>query len=147
MLLVACGSKPSPPTEMPKAEAKSGEAPAMPAEVVKFHDILSPRWHAEKGPQRMADTCGAIGELESGADALTKRGAPGTVDAARWALGTSELSKAVGALKTTCATPDEATFEPAFHRVHEGFHAVAELAGGHDEHEPGSSSHNEHEHH
>lgn len=137
VLLVACGSNAPPPTATPKAEAKEGDH-AMPAAVVKFHDILSPRWHAEKGPQRMADTCGAIGELESGATELTRLGAPGSIDAARWAIGTKELSDAVGALKATCGTPDEAAFEPAFHRVHEGFHAVTEMAGG---------GHSEHEHH
>ncbi|HEX8113756.1 MAG TPA: hypothetical protein VF516_38755, partial [Kofleriaceae bacterium] len=44
------------------------EMAAMPPELQTCHAVLAPRWHAEHGPERIADTCGAIGELRAGAD-------------------------------------------------------------------------------
>lgn len=102
-------------------------------EVQKFHDVMAPKWHADKGPQRMADTCGAIPEMTTDADALAKATAPAGADAAKWATQTKELSDAVVALDGACKTNDATAFEPAFERVHNGFHAVMEAAGGHHE--------------
>ena len=143
IVLAACKSKPAPTTTTTTTTEKHDEHANMPAEIVKFHDILSPRWHAEKGPQRMKDTCAAIGDFTTTADAVSKVATPANGDAAKWQAGTKELVDAVGALKATCDKPDEVAFEDAFHRVHEDFHAVAELAGGENEH------HEEHheEHH
>jgi len=83
----------------PKAENHAEHGQMMP-EVAKFHDVLSPRWHAEKGEKRMQDTCGAVPELRSDAEALAKAKAPG--DAAAWTTKTQELTDAVSALDATC---------------------------------------------
>jgi len=117
----------------PKAENHDDHGKMMP-EVAKFHDALSPRWHAEKGDKRMQDTCGAVPEFRSDAEALAKAKAPG--DAAAWTTKTQELTDAVSALDATCQSKDATAFELAFQKVHESFHAVMEASGaGHEEHE------------
>ena len=143
VLLTACGgkSKPAPATTTAKT---GGEMPelTMP-EMAKFHDVLAPRWHAEKGPKRMADTCGAMPEFQADADALAKVTPPTGADAAMWTGKTKELTEAVVALDGTCKANDATAFEPAFEKVHVGFHAVMEAGGvKHEEHHEGA----EHEH-
>ncbi len=142
VLLAACGGKKSAPATSPTPAAGGEHANMMP-EVAKFHDVLAPRWHAEKGAKRMADTCGAIAELQADADALAKAAPPMGADAAAWTGKTKELTDAVGALDGTCNGKDPTTFEPAFERVHNGFHAVMEASGGHKE----GMEHDEHGEH
>ncbi len=135
-VLAACGGKPkAEPTS--KVEPKHDEHANLPAEVVKFHDLLSPRWHAEKGPQRTKDTCTAVADFAATADSLVKLAPPTGSDATKWTATTKELADAVVALKTTCDAHDDAAFEEAFHHVHVGFHHVAETAGGEAEHHEG----------
>ena len=142
-LAAACGGTKSEPAKPEVAAKGGGEHAKMAPEVAKFHDVLAPRWHAEKGEKRMKDTCAAMPDFQSNADALAKATPPANADAAKWTTGTKELTDAVGALDATCKSNDAAAFEPAFHRVHEGFHAVMELSGGkHDEH----GEHAEHQH-
>ena len=43
-----------------KRPAEGDEMVAMTPEVKAFHDVLAPRWHAERGAKRMADTCAAV---------------------------------------------------------------------------------------
>ncbi|MCX5741946.1 MAG: hypothetical protein NT062_05535 [Proteobacteria bacterium] len=142
--LVGCGSKakPADTTAMHRDEHAN-----LPAEVVKFHDLLSPKWHAEKGPQRMKDACGAVADFTADADAIVKSAAPAHGDAAKWAPSTKELVDAVAAFKTSCEGTDEAAFDTAFQHMHESFHAVAEAAGGamgnHDEHKDGDEHHHD----
>jgi hypothetical protein len=125
----ACGSKKSAPaTEtMPKTGGGEEHANMLP-EVAKFHDVLAPRWHADKGPQRMTDTCGAMAEFQANADALTKVATPAGADATTWSTKTQDLVAAVGALDGTCKANDAAAFEPAFEKVHMDFHAVMEAS-------------------
>ena len=139
----ACGGKKSAPATENTAKTTGGDHhAAMLPEVAKFHDVLAPRWHADKGPKRMADTCGAMAELQANADALTQVAPPATTDAAAWSTKTQDLVSAVGALDGTCKANDATAFEPAFERVHTSFHAVmeasapagAEKHGGHGEH-------------
>jgi len=130
LLLAACGGKKAEPTTSAKTSDEHG---TMQPEIAKFHEVLSPRWHAEKGPKRMADTCGALAEFRADADALVAAPAPAGADAAAWSGKTKELSDAVGALDGTCKANDAQAFEPAFERVHNGFHAVMEASGGHHE--------------
>ena len=141
VLLAACGGKKSAPTT---ATPKSGgeEHGNMLPEVAKFHDVLAPRWHADKGPQRMTDTCGAIAEFQANATVIGQLAAPAGADAAAWTGKTQELTSAVGALDGTCKANDAAAFEPAFERVHTSFHAVMEASGGHKE---AGEHHGEHE--
>ena len=59
---------------------------SMPPEIAKFHDVLAPRWHAEKGPQRMKDTCAAIPDFTRAWRA--REGVPPTGMARRWTNAT-----------------------------------------------------------
>jgi hypothetical protein len=135
-VLAGCGSpskapapaEPAKPTE----SVEHHEMMNMPPEVAKFHDVLAPHWHAEKGPKRMKDTCAAQPEMSAGAEAVAKSSAPGGKDPAVWAAATKELVDAVLALKTTCDGNDAAAFETAFEHVHHSFHA---LMGEHEGHE------------
>src|ERR1043165_7049671 len=115
ILLAACGG--SKPHSEP-AEHKEGhedhdehEGPMRP-EVAKFHDALAPRWHATKGEQRMSDTCGAVPEFRTDAEAIAK--APPAGDAAAWTTRTQDLTDAVSALDATCQSHDATAFELAF---------------------------------
>lgn len=111
---------------------------AMPPELQKFHAVLAPRWHAPRGPERIADTCGAIGELRAAADAVVAAPAPAGQGAAAWSAGGKQLAEAVAALDANCQAHDAAGFEPAFAQVHERFHGLLEAGepkhGAHDPH-------------
>jgi hypothetical protein len=111
VLVAACGSKS--PTPAPQKPAE-GEHHQMSPELAKFHDVLSPRWHADKGPKRMTDTCGAIAEFQAAAAPLGK-----------------DLIDAVTALDGTCKANDATAFEPAFEKVHTTFHQLMEGKGEH----------------
>ena len=102
----------------------------MPPTVSKFHDTLAPRWHAEHGAKRMADTCAALPQFHSDAAAIIAAPAPEGADASAWAAGGAQLDASVTALEAPCKASDAAGFEPAFERVHTSFHHLLE-AGGH----------------
>ena len=119
-------------------DAESG----LPPEVKHFHDTLAPRWHAEHTPQRMADTCSAIGQFHAGATAIVDAAPPKTGDAKAWASGGRELDAAVGGLDKACEAHDAAGFEAAFEKVHNSFHRVMEAGGSSEAHEP---EHHEHD--
>lgn len=128
-----------------KGMGEKGEMANMPPQIAKFHDTLAPRWHAAHGPKRMADTCGAMAQFHTDADAIATSQAPSGGDAAAWSVGGKQLTEAVTALETTCKANDAAAFEPAFERVHKTFHGLMEAAmGKHGEHE--HSEHSEHQH-
>jgi hypothetical protein len=124
----------------------------MPPQVAKFHDTLAPRWHAEHGPQRMADTCAAIPQFHADAEAISGAEPPSKGDAGAWSKGGKKLTETVAALDATCRSKDAEAFEAAFERVHEAFHGVMEAGGGHDEHgkdekaEPGKDDKAQHHH-
>lgn len=109
---------------------EAGEMAGMPPAVEKFHALLGPRWHAERGPKRMTDTCAAIPQLRSGADAIAKTAPPAGADTAAWAAAGQRLGSAVAALGDTCTASDAAKFEGAFAEVHRDFHAVLGAGGG-----------------
>jgi hypothetical protein len=113
-----------------KQRGEADEMVAMTPEVKAFHDVLAPRWHTERGARRMADTCGAIGELRTGADAIAKATPPERAEPADWKASTRELGQAVTALGETCTANDAGKFEPAFTALHERFHAVVEASSG-----------------
>lgn len=118
---------------------EAGELAAMPPELQKFHAALAPRWHAKHGPERTADTCGAIAELRADADAIIAAPAPAGRDAVAWSAGGKQLAEAVAGLDATCQAHDAAGFEPAFAQVHERFHGLLEAGepahGDRDEHD------------
>jgi hypothetical protein len=136
VLAAACGGKKSEPAKPveSKTEMKAEKHESMSPEAMKFHEVLSPRWHAEKGPQRMKDTCAAIADFQTNADALSKAPAPAGADATKWTAGTKDLTDAVSALDVTCKANDATAFEVAFKRVHEGFHGLLENGEHHEEH-------------
>ena len=135
-LVAACGGKQPTPASQPAAHE---EHAAMPAELKTFHDVLAPRWHAEKGPKRMEDTCAALPDFHTDADALAKSTPPRAANADTWTSGTKQLVDAVAGLDATCKSKDATSFETAFEKVHVSFHGLLEAAGG----EHGE----EHEHH
>ncbi len=123
LVAAACGGKQAtPPGE--HHEDHADEHGTMTPELAKFHDVLAPRWHASKGEQRMSDTCGAVPEFRTDAEAIAK--APPAGDAATWTTRTQELTDAVSALDATCQSHDATAFELAFTKVHASFHAVME---------------------
>jgi len=136
VLLAACGGS-SKPAPTPISQPAKMEEHKMSPELTKFHDVLSPRWHAEKGAKRMTDTCGAIADFQSNAAAVASK----------------DLSEAVTALEATCKANDATAFEPAFEKVHTEFHKLMEASGGghehgdhHDKHEESGHQHGEHKH-
>jgi hypothetical protein len=126
--VLACG-QPKATSTPPHAHDEAHDHDELPAEVKSFHEVLAPRWHADKGDARTQDTCGAVAEFEAKAAAIAALTTPAGGDAGHWSTSTKELGDAVAALETACQGADPAAFEPAFHRVHEGFHAVMEAAG------------------
>jgi len=151
----ACGGKAAPSPEPDPATgpqhamhegsgAAMGHKPGhehgeMAPTITAFHDVLAPRWHAEKGAKRMADTCAAIPEFQRGAAAIIAAPAPQGAVAAAWTDGGKQLAEAITALEAPCKASDAAAFEPAFHRVHESFHRVMEAGGG--KHKEGEHAH------
>jgi hypothetical protein len=134
----ACGGKKSEPTTTSTtsggtAGAESGgsheEHAGMPAELTRFHDILRPLWHAEKGPKRMTDTCAAVPQMKTEADAIAKVTPPVPANADTWTSGTRALVASVADLDVTCKANDSAKFEAAFSKVHDAFHALMMAAG------------------
>jgi hypothetical protein len=145
--LVACGSKQPSPTKTGEPAGSGDHAGSadqhhaeMPSEMQAFHDLLSPRWHAPQGAQRMKDTCDAVPQFQANADAIGKATPPTTADADTWTNATRALVSAVGDLATACKG-NQGAFEAAFSKVHEVFHALMAAAGGHAE------AGGEHEHH
>ena len=149
VLFAACGGTKTPaatgPTGAEGASTAAGPTPGagehanMGAEMTRFHDVLAPHWHAEKGEKRKADTCAAVPEFQTHAAALSSSTPPATAEPAGWSTATQELTIAVGGLEAACQTSPK-DFEVAFERVHTVFHAVMEL--GEAKGEPG-----DHEHH
>ena len=103
----------------------------MPTELTKFHDILSPLWHAEKGAARTKDTCNAVPQLAFEADAIGKAVPPREANADTWTNATRALVAAVDDLKKVCESVQEAHFEKSFEAVHNAFHQVMEASGAH----------------
>jgi len=127
-LLAACGGKSTPAAAPAPAHDEHAEM-QMPPEMKTFHDVLAPRWHAEKGPKRMQDTCAALPDFHSDADALAKSTPPRSAHADTWTTGTKRLVDAVAGLDATCKANDASAFETAFEKVHVSFHGLLEAAG------------------
>ena len=100
-------------------------------EIQAFHATLAPRWHAERGPARMTDTCAAVPTLRGQADAIGKAAPLKGASATEWTERARQLGGAVAALGQTCQAKDATGFETAFGELHQRFHAVLELGGEH----------------
>lgn len=132
----ACGGNKAAPATSSTTQTAEGheqhemmEHEGMSAEMTKFHDVLAPRWHAEKGPQRMQDTCAAIPEFQADADAIAKATPPEKANADTWTASTRALVDSINTLDASCKANDSAQFEEAFHGVHESFHGLMAAAG------------------
>lgn len=130
---VGCGGKDKGATTTSGATGQTGSGneggdahEGLPAEMQAFHDLLAPRWHAAAGAQRITDTCGAVPQFKSSADAIAVATPPIAANADTWTTGTKALVAAVGELNAACKTNDAAKFEPAFAKVHDAFHALME---------------------
>jgi hypothetical protein len=119
-----------------------GEHDDMSPELQKFHDVFAPRWHADKGAKRTADTCGAVPEFKTAADGIATATPPATTNADTWTTGTRALVAAITKLGDACKANDATKFEAAFTDVHEAFHSLMSQAGMH---KPGAGQHEGHE--
>jgi hypothetical protein len=138
-LIAACGGKDkaAPATTPTAHEHEHGEHgdgdehAGMTPEMTQFHELLRPRWHADKGPARMTDTCAALPQFQSAADAVGKATPPESANADTWTAGTRALVAAIGDLGTACKGTDNDAFETAFTKVHDAFHALMEAGMTH----------------
>jgi hypothetical protein len=137
LVLGACGSKQPAPAVTNRTSPFQHAEERMPPELVKFHDVLAPHWHAEKGLQRMTDTCKAIGDFQQGAKAMAKAKLPAHANVERWLVGCIQLVFAVKTLDRECKLwalgepmPD---FDRTFAEVHDSFHRLLEVVGAMDE--------------
>jgi hypothetical protein len=98
--------------------------------VKNFHDVLSPLWHADAGEKRVADTCAASADLAGKAAAIEAEPVPAAANGQddAWKTKAAALTAATKELETMCAG-DRAGFDAAFTKVHDGFHALIEVAG------------------
>jgi hypothetical protein len=81
-----------------------------PHEVSKFHDIMSPLWHAESSKKRMDATCEKISDMKSQAKLIK---------------GANGLTTSLDSLLMTC-DKDIKLFDEAFHHLHDAFHEVSD---------------------
>ena len=111
--------------------AVEGEHGELSPEMKAFHDLLAPLWHAPQGPERIANTCGAIEQFKSAANAIATATPPLAANADTWTTGTRALVSAVDELGAACKAAGVGRIETAFTAVHEAFHALMQQAGGH----------------
>jgi len=112
--------------EHAEGEMHAHGAPGSPVE--KFHDHLSPLWHAPEGAQRVTDTCAAAATLHGLAADIVKAGAPAGA-AADYLDKAKALESSVGVMHGECDTAERKDFAAKFAAVHDAFHAVAESLG------------------
>jgi hypothetical protein len=149
LLAAACGGKdktaPAKPASTEMQHEGGEHHPPMSAEMTAFHDVLKPRWHAEPGAQRTKDTCDAVPQFQTDADAVAKSVPPQSTHADAWTASTRALVAAVADLDTACKSNDAAKFDAAFGKVHEAFHSLMAQGGG-EEHEKMGAGGGEHVH-
>jgi hypothetical protein len=126
VVVLACGGKPHTEPQQHGDEHHDDHHAKLSPELVSFHDVLAPRWHAAPGPERVKATCDAIGELRARGDAVAKAAPPAAANADAWASGTKKLVAAIEGLAASCASGVVDGFDGAFARVHESFEALAE---------------------
>lgn len=97
-------------TSIPVMAEKGSHSHNFSKEAVAFHDVMSPLWHADSGPQRVAATCAKVNTMK---------------DLARQVKKADNLVSSVIALTSVCEN-DLSKFEETFHALHEAFHRVIE---------------------
>jgi hypothetical protein len=139
LISVGCGGKDkSAPATTPIAHehaahegGEGGEHAGMTAEMTRFHDLMRPLWHADKGPTRMTGACDAIPQFKTESDAIAVATPPEPANADTWTAGTRALVAAVNDLEAACKGSDNAAFETAFGKLHDAFHALMEAGNTH----------------
>jgi hypothetical protein len=129
ILLAACGPK-AEPAKPTTEQHDHDEMANMPPAVAKFHDVLAPHWHADKGDKRMADTCAAMPDFTAGITAIATAESPKAVDTTAWTDATGKLAEAVSFMGDVCTRHDAPNFDEAFEDVHRSFHHLLGLVTG-----------------
>ncbi|HEY0252269.1 MAG TPA: hypothetical protein VGC41_12125 [Kofleriaceae bacterium] len=138
ILAAACGgNKPAPeaaPTQGSAVAAEpgmAGEHENLTPELKQFHDVLAPRYHADKGPARQKQTCDAIPEFSSAAATIAKAVPPAGTDQQQWTEAAGALAASIDTLSTTCKAGDAAKFDADFEALHGNFHKLMETSAKH----------------
>lgn len=132
-VLVACGGgksapeAPAPQQGMEHHEGGGAEHENLSPELKGFHDVLAPRYHLPKGPDRQKQTCDAIPDFKA-AGAKIATANPAGVDPQKWTDGAAALAASIDTLATTCAGGDAAKFEADFEALHTNFHKLMEAS-------------------
>lgn len=142
-ILAACGG--SKATPQSRAREREHEHPTLPPTLGAFHDVLSPIWHADPGPARIAAACDKATVLQQSAAALVSEPTPTEVSTKVevWKVATSELVSAVQALANSCGPVARADVEARLTDVHEAFHKVGTTVtemGDHGDYRPPSGT-------
>lgn len=94
-------------------------------EMVAFHDVLRPLWHADPGQARTDDTCKQAGHLLDLANGIQNAAPPTGVDRAQWDPAVRRLMVGIAALMDQgCKGGD---FEGTFREVHDAFHGLMDV--------------------
>lgn len=129
--LAACGPKAQPALSTREhADEMHGEHhdhAAMPPAVARFHEKLSPLWHAPKSADRVGNACSATAELDLLLADVEAEGPPAGVDPTSWGTAVADLRGAWATFRDDCTNNDAAEFENAFGLAHDRFHALVEL--------------------
>lgn len=128
LLLAACGPKAQPALATKEHSDEMHHAhPAMPPAVARFHDKLSPLWHAPKSAERIGDTCGAAADMDVLLADVEAAGPAAGTDPTAWGLAVTDLRASWSALREDCTNNDAAGFEDLFRAAHDRFHSLIEL--------------------
>jgi hypothetical protein len=103
--------------------------------------VLSPIWHAEPGPVRVALACDNATQLQRQASALITEPAPAevTTKLGAWKVATTELVSQVGTLANACGDSGRPRVEAKLTDVHDAFHKVGATVtemGDHGDYRP-----------
>lgn len=124
LFAAACGSKAKPATTPVAKE----EHKAPPAQMVAFHDVLSPLYHDET-PERMEKVCGAWAKLDEAGKALAAAPTPEGGNTEKWAASGTALTAGIQDVRAKCDAKDATGFTPSFEALHTAFHGMMEASG------------------
>src|SRR5262249_18386068 len=110
--------------------AKVGGAPG------EFHAVLSPIWHSDKGPGRVAKACDAAKTMRERASAVETAAPPAGAKPDEYSANAKALTASGDALAAACAADGRPDVEAKLSLLHDAYHKIAEQARGegHGEH-------------
>lgn len=143
LMFAACHRSDAPPPKQPENKPDIGENEApepepekhehdFPAQVGAFHDLMSPLWHAEAGPDRQKQTCDAVDKMAAAARDIEAAVVPEKAAAAEneWHEATAALTVSLEQLAQSCGAGGDFTAD--FKAVHDKFHELVALIGHED---------------